>query len=109
MKKSKPDWLRLMSLADAANQRLAIVQPGGQETARPRQKTLDEAIKALLQNPQLGEEKAGDLAGVFVYKFKLNGQETRLAYELQPHKAAPIEALLLAVGPHENFHAGLKR
>jgi mRNA-degrading endonuclease RelE of RelBE toxin-antitoxin system len=72
-------------------------------------KTLDEAIKALLQNPQLGEEKAGDLAGVFVYKFKLNGRETRLAYELQPHKAAPIEALLLAVGPHENFHAGLKR
>ena len=32
-----------------------------------------------------------------------------LAYELQPHKTAPIEAMLLAVGPHENFYAGLKR
>ena len=71
--------------------------------------TLDEAIQAILQNPQLGEEKKGDLAGVFVYKFKLNGQETLLAYELQPHKTAPIEAMLLAVGPHENFYAVLKR
>jgi mRNA-degrading endonuclease RelE of RelBE toxin-antitoxin system len=72
-------------------------------------KTLDEAIKAILQNPQLGEEKKGDHAGVFVYKFKLNDQETLLAYELQPHKTAPIGAMLLAVGPHENFYAGLKR
>jgi hypothetical protein len=85
-----------MSLADAASQRLAIFQPGGQKTARPGQKTLDKAIKAILQNPQLGEEKKGDLAGVFVYKFKLNGQETLLAYELQPHKTAPFEAILLA-------------
>lgn len=72
-------------------------------------KTLDEAIKAILQNPQLGEEKKGDLAGVFVYKFKLKGQKTLLAYELQPHKTAPIAAMLLAVGPHENFYAALKR
>jgi hypothetical protein len=36
-----------MSLAEAANQRLAIVQPAGQKTARPRQKTLDEAIKVM--------------------------------------------------------------
>jgi len=72
-------------------------------------KTLDEAIKAILQKPQLGEEKKGDLAGVFVYTFKLSGQGTLLAYELQPHKTAHIEAMLLAVGPHENFYAGLKR
>ncbi|WP_291916625.1 type II toxin-antitoxin system RelE/ParE family toxin [Limnohabitans sp.] len=98
-----------MSLADAASQRIAIVQPGGQKAACPRQKTLDEAIKAILQNPQLGEEKKGDHTGVFVYKFKLNGQETLLAYELQPHKTAPIEAMLLAVGPHENFYVALKR
>ena len=72
-------------------------------------KVLDEAIKAILQSPHLGEEKKGDLAGFFVYKFKLNGQETLLAYELQPHKTAPIEAMLLAVGPPENFHIALKR
>jgi hypothetical protein len=50
-----------------------------------------------------------DRACVLVYKVKLNGQETLLAYELQPDKTAPIEAMLLAVGPHENFYAGLKR
>jgi hypothetical protein len=98
-----------MSLAEAANQRLAIVQPAGQKTVRPRQKTLNEAIKAILQNPQLGEKRKCDRAGVLVYKFKLNGQETLLAYELQPDKTAPIEAMLLAVWPHENFYAGLKR
>jgi mRNA-degrading endonuclease RelE of RelBE toxin-antitoxin system len=72
-------------------------------------KSLDEAIKAILQNPQLGDKRKGDQTGVFVYKFKLNGQKTLLAYELQPHKTAPMEAMLLAVGPHENSYAGLKR
>lgn len=72
-------------------------------------KVLDEAIKAVLENPHIGEEKKGDLAGVFVHKFKLNNQETLLAYELRPHKNTPAEAMLLAVGPHENFYAALKR
>jgi mRNA-degrading endonuclease RelE of RelBE toxin-antitoxin system len=72
-------------------------------------KVLDEAIKSVLENSQLGEEKKGDLSGVFVYKFKLNSQETLLAYELRPHKKAPTEVMLLAVGPHENFYATLKR
>jgi hypothetical protein len=72
-------------------------------------KVLDEAVKAVLLNPQMGEEKKGDLSGVFVHKFKLNNQETLLAYELRPHKNAPTEVMLLAVGPHENFYAALKR
>ena len=72
-------------------------------------KVLDQAIQAILVNPPLGEEKKGDLSGVFVYKFKLNNQETLLAYELRPHKNAPTEAVLLAVGSHENFYAALKR
>lgn len=72
-------------------------------------KVLDQAIQSILDNPPLGEEKKGDLSGVFVYKFKLNNQETLLAYELRPHKNAPTEAVLLAVGSHENFYAALKR
>jgi len=72
-------------------------------------KVLDAAIKKVLENPLTGEEKKGDLAGVFVYKFKLNNQETLLAYELRPTPQAPTEAMLLAVGPHENFYAVLKR
>ena len=37
---------------------------------------LDQAVKDIANDPALGEEKRGDLAGVFVYKFKLNYQET---------------------------------
>ena len=46
---------------------------------------------------------------MFFHQFKLNNQETLLAYELRPHKNTPAEAMLLAVGPHENFYAALKR
>ena len=70
---------------------------------------LDAAVQAVASDPTLGEEKRGDLSGVFVHKFKLNKQETLLAYRLQPNKLAPEALVLLAVGPHENFYAQLKR
>lgn len=72
-------------------------------------KVLDQAVKAVAIDPMIGEEKRGDLLGVFVFKFKLNSQETLLAYELSPNKVAPEEVVLLGVGPHENFYAQLKR
>ena len=70
---------------------------------------LDAAVQAVASDPALGEEKRGDLSGVFVHKFKTNKQETLLAYRLQPDKFAPEALVLLAVGPHENFYAQLKR
>lgn len=70
---------------------------------------LDEAVKAVANDPFLGEEKRGDLASVFVHTFKLNNQETLLAYELKPNKQSPEEVVLLGVGPHENFYTQLKR
>ena len=72
-------------------------------------KVLDEAVIAIAKNPWIGEEKRGDLAGVFVHKFKLNKQESLLAYQLQPDKNKPNEIVLLSVGPHENFYIQLKR
>ncbi len=71
----------------------------------PQQKAkVDDAIRAIIKDPQLGVEKKGDLVGVFVYKFKLNSQEMLLAYEWLPE-----ERLLLALGVHENFYRDLKR
>ena len=67
-------------------------------------KEVNDAIHAILQNPEIGEEKKGDLAGVFVYKFKIHKQEMLLAYEWDPK-----ERLLLALGVHENFYRDLKR
>lgn len=60
-------------------------------------KVLDAAVVEVAKNPLIGEEKRGDLAGVFVYKFKLNNQETLLAYKLQPDKKKPTEFVLLSV------------
>jgi mRNA-degrading endonuclease RelE of RelBE toxin-antitoxin system len=64
---------------------------------------VNEAISVVIHNPKIGEEKKGDLAGVFVYKFKIHHQEFLLAYEWKPK-----ERLLLALGMHENFYRDLK-
>ena len=70
---------------------------------------LDKAIREIADDPSIGEEKKGDLAGVFVYKFKLNKQEVLLAYRLQPDKFKPKEVVLLNLGSHENFYSDMKR
>lgn len=71
----------------------------------PNQKAdVDDAIAEIVVDPTLGEAKKGDLAGVFVYKFKCNGQLALLAYEYDPSSR-----LLLLVGSHENFYRSLKR
>ncbi|BCQ22430.1 type II toxin-antitoxin system RelE/ParE family toxin [Caballeronia sp. NK8] len=71
--------------------------------ARDR-KVLDEAVREILAAPDVGVAKKGDLAGVFVHKFKLNKQETLLSYEFS---ASTI--VLLSIGSHENFYRDLKR
>ena len=65
---------------------------------------VDDAVADIVQDPTLGEAKRGDLAGVFVYKFKSRGQLTLLAYEYDPNTR-----LLLLLGSHENFYRDLKR
>ncbi len=65
---------------------------------------VDEAVAAIVDNPELGEAKKGDLAGVFVYKFQCIGRRFLLAYEHDP-----ITRWLLLVGTHENFYRDLKR
>lgn len=69
------------------------------------EKTLvDDAIRTIIKNPKIGEEKKGDLAGIFIYKFKIQRQALLLAYEWGKH-----ERLLLGLGVHENFYRDLKR
>lgn len=66
-------------------------------------KMVNEAIRAIIKNPKIGQEKKGDLARVFVYKFKIQKQEILLAYEWNPRAR-----LLFALGVHENFYRDLK-
>ena len=65
---------------------------------------VNKAIQAIIDNPALGQEKKGDLSGVFVYKFKMNMQQMLLAYEWNPKTR-----ILLALGVHENFYRDLKK
>jgi mRNA-degrading endonuclease RelE of RelBE toxin-antitoxin system len=72
-------------------------------------KEVDAAIVEIATDPTIGDEKKGDLIGIFVYKFKLNKQEVLLAYRLQPSKFKPQEIVLLSLGSHENFYSNIKR
>lgn len=65
---------------------------------------VDDAVASIVRDPSAGEAKKGDLSGVFVYKFKSNGQLMLLAYEYDP-----ATRMLLLLGSHENFYRDLKR
>lgn len=67
---------------------------------------LDEAVKEIVQNPDIGDPKVGDLSGVSVYKFKMVKQLTLLAYQ---YEDKTITLSLLALGTHENFYRDLKK
>jgi mRNA-degrading endonuclease RelE of RelBE toxin-antitoxin system len=65
---------------------------------------LDDVIKKLSDNPEIGKEKKGDLAGVCVYKFKIKAKLLLLAYEFNN-----LELLLISIGSHQHFYRDLKR
>lgn len=65
---------------------------------------VDTAVKVIVKTPDIGESKRGDLAGVYVYKFKSQNQLMLLAYEFDPETR-----MLLLLGSHENFYRELKR
>ena len=72
--------------------------------AASHQAVVDDAVRAIVANPEIGEAKKGDLAGVWVHKFPLSRQQMLLAYEWNPKTR-----VLLLLGSHENFFRDLKR
>ncbi|WP_103918408.1 type II toxin-antitoxin system RelE/ParE family toxin, partial [Candidatus Venteria ishoeyi] len=44
-------------------------------------KDLDNAIKAIIKNPTIDEQKKGDLQDIWVYKFRMAKQESLLTYQ----------------------------
>jgi mRNA-degrading endonuclease RelE of RelBE toxin-antitoxin system len=67
-------------------------------------KVVAKAIKTILEEPEIGNRKVGELDGVMVYKFKMVNQLTLLAYEYNEK-----EIILLQLGSHQNFYEELKR
>jgi len=66
--------------------------------------SLDQEIKRIVEVPSIGEEKKGDLRGVFVHKFKLKTTQYLLAYR---RVGGDLE--LVMIGPHENYYRDLKQ
>lgn len=67
-------------------------------------KDVNTAIQYIIDHPEVGELKTGDLAGVRVYKFRMYDQQILLAYEYNDETII----LLMAIGVHENFYRDLK-
>ena len=66
----------------------------------------DAAVAAIANDPEVGERKKGDLAQLWVHKFRSNGQLYLLGYTREDSvRLVYLEAL----GPHENFYRDLKR
>ena len=65
---------------------------------------LDKAVKTIVDNPDIGDPKVGNLSGISVYKFRMAKQLTLLAYT---YKEQTITLILLALGTHENFYREL--
>jgi hypothetical protein len=64
----------------------------------------NQALEAIVKNPNLGEQKKGDLSWLRVHKFMMVNQLTLIGYRVE-------EAVLTFVdmGPHENFYRDLKK
>ena len=64
---------------------------------------LDQEIKKIIENPCVGEEKKGDLRGVFIHKFKIDSIQYLLSY-----KVINDDLELIMIDPHENYYRDLK-
>ena len=64
---------------------------------------IDNQVKNILANPNIGELKKGDLKGIRVHKFKCGTQLYLLSYEVKDDTL-----YLYTLGSHENYYKRLK-
>lgn len=83
---------------------------------KPLQLAIEDEVGAICEDPEIGELKVGDLAGIWVHKFTFNRQQYLIAYRpptaAQRDEGIDIEMLLIdfyQVGSHENFYSSLKQ
>lgn len=67
---------------------------------------VDAATEVVAADPTAGERKKGDLADLFVYKFRSRNQLYLLGYTVDNDVRL---VYLEAIGSHENFYRDLKR
>ena len=67
-------------------------------------KAPDDAVRKIIEVPEIGQLKTGDLSGVRLYKFRSLKKLTLLAYEISGDTL-----FLYTFGSHENFYRALKK
>jgi mRNA-degrading endonuclease RelE of RelBE toxin-antitoxin system len=71
---------------------------------KQEKKILDQEVRRIAEDLSIGEEKKGDLARVFVHKFKI-----RAVLYLLGYRKVGQDLELIMVGPHENYYRDLKQ
>ena len=66
-----------------------------------------QAIAEISVDPFIGEEKKGDLSGVYGYDIYYNKTNYELAYTLEENDSGEVVVVILA-GTRENFYEQLK-
>jgi len=71
---------------------------------KQEKEVLDREIRNISKDPSIGEEKRGDLRGIFVHKFRIKAAEYLLAYRMVGE-----DLELIMMGPHENYYRDLTK
>lgn len=66
------------------------------------------AINEIRNNPEIGERKVGDLAGIWGYDVYHNGVNYEIAYYLAENDQGEVVVVIMA-GTRENFWDAIKR
>ena len=66
---------------------------------------VEDEVDQIISNPEIGEQKKGDLNYLWVHKFILNRQQVLLGYNWDEGR---LELYLLNIAPHENFYKQAK-
>ncbi|WP_312886628.1 type II toxin-antitoxin system RelE/ParE family toxin [Paenibacillus foliorum] len=67
-----------------------------------------EAINAIRLDPSIGEQKTGDLTGIYGYDVSYQGTNYEIAYRVEENEEGELVVVILA-GTRENFYEELKR
>ena len=65
---------------------------------------LDNQVHKIVKDPAIGQEKKGDLRGIFVHKFKIHTTQYLLSYRF-----VGDDLELIMIGPHENYYRDLSK
>jgi mRNA interferase RelE/StbE len=75
---------------------------------KPLKRAYLDAIQEIRNDPSIGEQKLGDLAGISAYDVSYKGTNYEIAYRVEENDDGELVVVILA-GSRENFYEELKR